>query len=99
MDYLQGLHNTYEREVQNFPGPVFVVDTNQSGDDVYAAVKLAVDTLHADPGRPRPPRSNSPSLVPGAPPMAPYTVRQFPSLELLFPGKLMTTCDPYLLRL
>jgi hypothetical protein len=31
--------------------------------------------------------------------MAPYTVRQFPSLELLFPGKLMTTCDPYLLRL
>lgn len=97
LDYLQRLHDKYEEQVRAFPGPISIVDATQDSDTVYAAITSAVEALHAQHGM-EPPALPAPD-TPVQCPTAPFVVQRFVTLELLFPGKLLSTCDPYVLRL
>jgi hypothetical protein len=95
--YLQKLHRQYDAEVNKFPGVTVTINANQDEETVYAAVKRAVELLHEAFELPL---GHNDYYTLWSDLKTPYTVAEFPALtRLLGPDKLLTTCDPYLLRL
>lgn len=96
LEYLQQLSEQYDTEFEEFPGPTVTINANNSKEAVLSAVKTAVQILSAfSRPPPCPPESREPRPLAAAP----FVVQEFPALQRATPGQLMTTLDPFLLRL
>jgi thymidylate kinase len=96
LEYITRLHEQYERELALFPGPVITIDATKTKEAVASAVKCAIELLMGAGALmpPRPPHSNARRIA-----TAPFHTQDFPMLRRLFPERILTTCDPYLLHL
>jgi len=109
LEYLAQIHRQYDEAVARFPGPKVVIDASGSKEAVFAAVRDAVQLLHNRsvmgplPSLPSPPQRSEQLPAPTrAQPWeltAPFEVRRFPTLERLCTGQLLTTLDPFYIRL
>jgi thymidylate kinase/transposase InsO family protein len=97
LDYLRTLHQQYDRAVSRFPGPKVVIHANGNRSAVFEAVKDAIRLLHSQHTRNLP--TPSPRMMPHPLATPPFAVHESALLQRLCPGQLMTTLDPYLLRM
>jgi hypothetical protein len=97
LEYLQTLHQQYDQAVTRFPGAKVVIQGHGSRAAVLNAVKAAIELLHAQHDRTRPPPAGR--LVPHPTATTPFAVHECAILQRLCPGQLLTTMDPYYLRL
>jgi thymidylate kinase len=95
LDYITKLHEQYEQEMAQFPGPVITVDGTKPKEAVALAVQRAVNLLMGASILPGP-RSYNPIRHMAT---TPFHVHDFPMLRRLFPDCSLTTCDPYLLNM
>lgn len=97
LEYLRTLQQQYDQAVSRFPGPKVVIHANGNRTAVLEAVKDAIRLLHAQHTRHTPPRSGR--MMPHPMATTPFSVHESAILQRLCPGRLLTTLDPFYLRL